>query len=155
LAYVIKEDKCPPDREALEDAVCLISVVVGLMQGSGQGARGDMLAGDSADLNELVAAAGGHAGVVWTLEDSGDLNANLVRFDTGGGVGEHVNDEVDVVFVGVAGSGFVRVDGEEHVLSAGKLVFVPRGARRSTCAPSDGFAYLTVHRRRAPLRIGG
>jgi quercetin dioxygenase-like cupin family protein len=106
-------------------------------------------------LNELAAAAEGLAGVIWALEESGDLNANLVRFDAGGGVEEHVNDEVDVLFVGVAGSGTVRVDGEEHALSAGKLVFVPRGARRSTGASSDGFAYLTVHRRRGPLRIGG
>ena len=93
--------------------------------------------------------------MIWTLDESGDLNANLVRFDVGGGVEEHVNDEVDVLFVGAAGSGTVRVDGEEHALSAGTLVFVPRGARRSTGATSDGFAYLTVHRRRGPLRIGG
>ncbi len=106
------------------------------------------------DLNELVASAGDRVGVIWTLEYSGDLNANLVRFDAGGGVGEHVNEEVDVLFVGVAGSGSVRVDGEEHALSAGALLFVPRGARRSTRALSDGFAYLTVHRRRGPLRIG-
>jgi quercetin dioxygenase-like cupin family protein len=92
--------------------------------------------------------------VIWALEESGDLNANLVRFDAGGGVGEHVNDEVDVLFVGVAGSGFVRVEEEEHPLSAGTLVFVPKGARRSTVALSEGFAYLTVHRRRGPLRIG-
>jgi quercetin dioxygenase-like cupin family protein len=112
-----------------------------------------MPAGDSTNLNEF--AAGGRVGVVWVLEGSGDLNANLVRFDAGGGVGEHVNEEVDVLFVGVAGSGSVRVDGEEHVLSAGTLVFVPKGARRSAGASSDGFAYLTVHRRRGPLRIGG
>jgi len=93
--------------------------------------------------------------VVWALEESGDLNANLVRFDVGRGVEEHVNNEVDVLFVGVAGWGTVRVDGEEHALSAGTLVFAPRGARRSTGASSDGFAYLTVHRSRGPLRIGG
>jgi quercetin dioxygenase-like cupin family protein len=105
------------------------------------------------DLDAL--AAGGRTGVIWALQGSDDLNANLVRFDAGGGVGEHVNEELDVVFVGVAGSGFVRVDGEEHPLSAGALVFVPKGAGRSTVALSDGFAYLTVHRRRGPLRIGG
>ena len=107
------------------------------------------------DLREALAAVGEREGVVWALEESGDLNANLVRFDAGGGVKEHVNDEVDVMFVGVAGSGIVRVDGEEHALSAGTLVFAPKGARRSTGASSDGFAYLTVHRRRGPLRIDG
>ena len=93
--------------------------------------------------------------MIWTLEESGDLNANLVRFDAGGGVGEHVNEEVDVIFVGVAGSGFVRVGKDEHALSAGSLVFVPKGARRSTVALSESFAYLTVHRRRGLLTIGG
>jgi quercetin dioxygenase-like cupin family protein len=107
------------------------------------------------DLNRLAAASGGREGAIWTLDESGDLNANLVRFDARGGVGEHVNEELDVVLVGVAGSGFARVSGEEHPLSAGKLVFVPKGAERSTVALSDGFAYLTVHRRRGPLGIGG
>ncbi len=60
-----------------------------------------------------------------------------------------------MLFVGVAGLGTVRVNGEEHALSAGRLVFAPRGARRSTGTAFDGFAYLTVHRRRGPLRIGG
>src|SRR3712207_9181576 len=85
-----------------------------------------MLTGTSANLDDLVAAAPDRVGVIWALRGSGDLNANLVRFDAGGGVGEHVNDEVDVVFVGVAGSGSVRVDGEEHRLSAGTLVFAPK-----------------------------
>jgi quercetin dioxygenase-like cupin family protein len=101
-----------------------------------------------------ISATDPGTGVVWTLEGSTQVNANLVRFDAGGGVREHVNVEVDVLFVGVAGSGIVRVDGEEHVLSAGRLVFAPRGARRSTGTSSDGFAYLAVHRRRGPLRIG-
>src|ERR671914_2646319 len=114
-----------------------------------------MLAVVSANFDELVAAAPNRVGVIWALERSGDLNANLVRFDAGGGVGEHVNEEVDVLFVGVAGSGSVCVSGEEHPLGAGKLVFVPRSVRRSTSALSDGFAYLTVHRRPGPLRIRG
>ena len=113
-----------------------------------------MGAGVSVNVDELLSAAGGRGGVIWALEGRGDLNVNLVRFDAGGGVGEHVNEEVDVLFVGVAGSGFVRVDGEEHALSAGRLVFAPQGAGRSIGASSDGFAYLTVHRRRGPLRIG-
>ena len=111
------------------------------------------MARDATNLDELAVAAGDRAGVIWVLEGSRDLNANLVRFDAGGGVGEHVNDEVDVLFVGVAGSGSVCVDGEDYGLGTGKLVFVAKGARRSTRASSDGFAYLTVHRRRGPLRI--
>ena len=107
------------------------------------------------NLGEIAGSATGREGVVWTLEGSGDLNANLVRFEAGRGVGEHVNDEVDVLIVGVSGSGLVSVDGEEHPLSNGVMVFVPRGARRYTRAVSEDFAYLSVHRRRGPLRIGG
>ncbi|MEW6636274.1 MAG: cupin domain-containing protein, partial [Actinomycetota bacterium] len=91
------------------------------------------------------------SGVIWTLDGSLDLNANLVRFGAGGGVAEHTNDEVDVLFVGVAGSGVVVVEGEEMPLRPGGLVFAPKGARRSTRAASEGLSYLTVHRRRGPL----
>jgi quercetin dioxygenase-like cupin family protein len=107
------------------------------------------------NLGEIAATATGKEGAVWTLEGSGDLNANLVRFEAGRGVEEHVNAEVDVLIVGVSGSGFVGGDAEEHPLSKGGMVFVPRGARRYTRAASDGISYLSVHRRRGPLRIGG
>ncbi len=107
------------------------------------------------DLYESLAAAGGRAGVVWTLGHGGDLNANLVRFPAGGGVGEHVDEEVDLLVVGVSGVGVVEVDGQEHPLRAGTVAFVPKGARRSTKSGSGDFAYLTVHRRRGPPRIGG
>jgi quercetin dioxygenase-like cupin family protein len=112
------------------------------------------LQAESVNLGEIAASAIGRTGVIWTLKGSGDLNANMVRFETGGGVGEHVNDKVDVIFVGVSGSGSVSVDGEEHPLSNGTMVFVPRGARRSTRATSEDFAYLSVHSRRGPLQIG-
>ena len=39
-----------------------------------------------------MAAAGERTGVIWTLLEGDDLNANLVRFEAGGGVGEHIND---------------------------------------------------------------
>jgi len=107
------------------------------------------------NLSEIAGSATGKEGVVWTLEGSTDLNANLVRFQAGGGVGEHVNEEVDVLILGVSGSGLVGVDGEEHPVSNGGMVFVPRGARRYTRAVSDDFVYLSIHRRRGPLRIGG
>ena len=110
---------------------------------------------DPVNLGEIAASAAGQTGVVWTLEGSIEFNANLVRFEAGGGVGEHVNDEVDVIVVGVSGSGSVKVDGEEHPVSNGTMILVPRGARRSTRATSGDFAYLSVHRRRGPLQIGG
>ena len=110
---------------------------------------------NAVDLYQRLAAAGGRAGAIWTLEQLGDLNANLVRFPAGGGVGEHVEEEVDVLLIGVSGVGVVAVDGGEHRLRAGTVAFVPKGIRRSTRSESGDFAYLTVHRRRGPLRIGG
>ena len=107
------------------------------------------------NLGDIAGSATGRSGVVWTLEGSTDLNANLVSFRAGGGVREHVNDELDVLIVGVSGSGSVSVGGEEHPVSSGVMVFVPKGARRSTWAAAEGFAYLSVHRRRGPLQIGG
>jgi quercetin dioxygenase-like cupin family protein len=100
-------------------------------------------------------AIGEEAGVVWSLEQSDDINVNLVRFPAGRGVSEHVNEELDVLIIGVSGSGLVEVDGHEHHLRAGTVAFVPKGARRSTRSESGDFAYLTVHRRRGSLQIGG
>ena len=117
---------------------------------SARKAKPGSLVENAVDLEEVAAGRG----VVWTLRASEDLNANLARFEDGGGVGEHVNDEVDVILVGVTGSGNVVVDGHEHTLGAGKLVFVPKGSRRSTRSASEGFAYLTVHKKRGPLQIG-
>ena len=106
------------------------------------------------DLRAVAGAAAGRAGAVWTLDGGEDLNANLVRFPGGGGVGEHVNDEVDVVFIGVSGAGTLAVDGDQRSLRPGCLILVPKGARRATRAAPEGLAYLTVHKRRGPVRIG-
>ena len=110
-------------------------------------------AGLAVDLAGIAAVDHG-LGVVWSHEGGEDLNANLVRFEAGEGVGVHVNDEVDVVFVGVSGSGEVVVDGEASPLEPGRLVYVPKGSLRATRSGSGEFAYLTVHRRRGPLRLG-
>lgn len=108
---------------------------------------------DSVDLHESLARGRG-AGALWILKGSEDLNANLVRFPVGEGVGEHVNAEVDVLIVGVTGVGRVAVDGRDHPLREGVVVLVPKGTRRSTRSDSADFAYVTVHRRRGPIRIG-
>lgn len=111
-------------------------------------------AGRATDL-AARAAEGRGLGVVWTQEGSEDLNANLVRFEAGEGVGIHANSEVDVLFVGIAGSGTVAVEGETFDLTPGRLVFVPKGALRAARSDPDGgeFVYLTVHRRRGPMRL--
>lgn len=101
------------------------------------------------ELVRVAASAGGQAGTIWTLEGSEDLNANLVRFDAGQSIEEHVNEEVDVLLVGVSGSGSVTVEQERYALAPGGLVFAPKNTRRSVLAGPEGLAYLSVHRRRS------
>lgn len=107
----------------------------------------------AADLGPLLDAPGD--GVHWTLPADGDLNANLVRLEPGHTIGEHLNDEVDVLVLVLAGSGEARVDGAPLALARDQVVLLPSGSRRSIEAGSDGLAYVTVHRRRSGgLSIG-
>lgn len=84
---------------------------------------------------------------------STDLNANVVAWPEGDGVGEHVNDAVDVLLAVLSGSLTITVDGAAHVLAAGDALLVPKGARRSITAAPGGVRYLTCHRARPPLQI--
>ena len=106
----------------------------------------------SVDLAALAGAATA-PGAAWT-HVSEDLNANLLVFAANEGVDPHVNPEVDVLLVGVAGTGSVEVDGVAHELRPGVAMVIPKSTRRGTRALSDHFAYLTCHRRRAGLWPG-
>ncbi len=102
-----------------------------------------------ADL-AAIAASTAVRGPAWRLTDS-ELNANLLVFDRGQGIESHRNDSVDVLIVGVAGNGSLRIDDTTYPLWAGRTVLVPKGSERSIVANSDRFAYLTCHRARGPL----
>ena len=105
------------------------------------------------DLATLAAASASDAtatGPIWSLA-SADLNLNLLHFTTGDGVPDHINAEVDVAGLVIAGTGTVEMDGRAEALRPGCLFFMPKGARRAIRATSDDFAYLTCHRRRAGL----
>lgn len=113
------------------------------MEGSG---------GGRVEVVDLVAIATTSAALQPAWSHLGaDLSVNLVVFDAGDGVEEHVNREVDVLLVGVTGSGAVTIDGERHPIDPGTAIVVSRGARRGTRAETGRFAYLTCHRRRAGL----
>jgi quercetin dioxygenase-like cupin family protein len=92
-------------------------------------------------------------GAIWTRQ-SEDLNLNLLVFTSGEGVAEHVNAEVDVLLVGIAGTGAVTIDGTRQILSPGHVMVIPKGTNRSIQSTSDPFAYLTCHRRRGGLWPG-
>lgn len=101
------------------------------------------------DLVSLAQAAT-ETGAIWTRQ-SDDLNVNLVRFGPDGGVGAHVNDEVDVLLVGIWGEARIEIAGANHPLRAGQSVLVPKGVLRAIRGTGQAFAYLTCHRRRAGL----
>jgi quercetin dioxygenase-like cupin family protein len=93
------------------------------------------------------------SGPVWGAE-SDDLNATLLVWSAGTGPPEHVNDERDVLFVVLAGSLELRVDGEETELIEDETVIVAKGRLRKITAGPAGVRYLSVHLRRPPLQIG-
>lgn len=96
----------------------------------------------------------GTDGVVWSLPPGGDLNANLVQLTAGAAIASHVNEEVDVLLIGVDGAGSVVVDNANYDLRPGTVVAVPRYASRHIAADStSNLAYLTVHVARLSLRL--
>jgi mannose-6-phosphate isomerase-like protein (cupin superfamily) len=101
------------------------------------------------DLAEL-ARTGEAAGPIWT-EQSADLNVNLLVLAGDAGIAGHVHAEVDVLLVGVAGTGVVEVDGTECSVVPGQVLIIPKGAQRAIRSGGDRFAYLTCHRRRSGL----
>lgn len=84
---------------------------------------------------------------------SADLNATLLEWPAGRGPVEHVNEARDVLYVVVAGSATLMVDGEARELAAGEATIVDKGARRALVAGTDGVRYLTAHIRRGGLEI--
>jgi quercetin dioxygenase-like cupin family protein len=110
------------------------------------------------EMPEIVTAAEVLArvpgpGPVWT-HSSADLNINLLSFDQGQGVPAHVNDEVDVLLVVVAGEGVLQLDGTAHPVRAGQVCLIPKGVERAIRSAGGPFAYLSCHRRRGGLMPG-
>ncbi|MFE9253287.1 cupin domain-containing protein [Streptomyces sp. NPDC007088] len=108
-------------------------------------------------LSESDPAEGG---AVWRLAEAGrELDANLVRLPAGEQVGEHREDTLDVLLLAVDGTGTAGPGaagpGEPAELTPGTLLWLPRGAPRTLEAGPRGLAYLTVHRRRPGMSVGG
>jgi quercetin dioxygenase-like cupin family protein len=89
-------------------------------------------------------------GAIWSVS-SDQLNVNLIRFEAGHGVDEHMNDAVDVLGVVVAGEAVLRLPDGEHRLHPGVLFYVPRGTPRALRATQHPFAYVGCHQRRPGL----
>lgn len=91
-------------------------------------------------------------GPVWGGE-SADLNATLSEWPPGEGPEEHVNEELDVLYVVLAGSLTLTVNGEAREIGAGGVTIVDKGARRAAVAGPEGVRYLTAHVRRGGLQL--
>lgn len=103
------------------------------------------------DLGDAGADATG--GAIWSLPNSGDLNANLIRLDRGAGIKAHVNTEVDVLVLVQTGTAELTVDGRVGLLAVGHLAVISKGSERSITAGDEGVTYLSVHQQRGPLSI--
>lgn len=106
----------------------------------------------SVDLRELACVSEPRK-PAWAYRGD-DLNANLVILAPRESLAEYVNTEVDVLIVGVAGSGIIELDGRRHSIMEGHVIIIPKGAHRAIRAGETRFAYLTCHRRRPGLRPG-
>ncbi len=102
-----------------------------------------------ADLAYL-ATVSATAGPQWGLETE-DLNATLLTWSRGEGIAAHVNHEVDVLIVVLAGEVTVTIDDVAYPLREGQSVAIPKGTNRSLATTSDRAAHLNVHRRRRRL----
>jgi quercetin dioxygenase-like cupin family protein len=94
------------------------------------------------------------AGVTWRLSEPGrQLDANVLNLAPGQTIGTHAEPELDVLLMVVAGTGSVDTDGGAVTLSAGEVLWLPRGSTRTLVAGAGGLSYLTVHRRRPGMQI--
>jgi quercetin dioxygenase-like cupin family protein len=91
-------------------------------------------------------------GPVWGAA-SEDLNATILVWPPGDGPPVHVNAERDVLYVVLAGSARLDVDGDVSELAAGAVAIVEKGRSRALTAGPDGVRYLTTHVRRSALQI--
>ena len=108
-------------------------------------------AGDDSVVDlAAIARVRGRQGVVWSRQ-SDDLSANLLVFSRDDGVQPHVNSEVDVLVIAIAGEGIISIDETRRPFRAGQAILIPKGVRRGITSASDPFAFLTCHRRRAGL----
>jgi quercetin dioxygenase-like cupin family protein len=93
-------------------------------------------------------------GVSWRLAEPGrQLDANVVNLAAGNTIETHAEPDHDVLVVVIAGTGCIETDNANLSLTAGELLWLPRGSTRKLSAGARGLAYLTAHRRRPGLQI--
>jgi quercetin dioxygenase-like cupin family protein len=108
------------------------------------------------DTEALAALTQAPAGALWKLSEPGrQLDANVVHLEPGRHIGTHIEPDLDVILLVLAGHGSLGTERGPQELTAGNLLWLPHGSSRSLTAGTEGLRCLTVHRRRAGLRIRG
>lgn len=109
-----------------------------------------------ADTGALGEGAGDARGAVWRLaEEERHLDANVIALPPGEAIDAHIGPDEDVLWHVLAGDGALSTDDGSLELRPGAIVWLPRRSRRSVTAGPDGLRYLSVHRRKGGLQIGG
>ena len=84
-------------------------------------------------------------------EASDELNVTLLSWENGKGVQAHVNAELDVCLVVIAGEGEAVIDNEKFDLRSGVALVIPQGSTRAISSSSPRLTYYSIHRRRPGL----
>jgi quercetin dioxygenase-like cupin family protein len=103
-----------------------------------------------AEVADLLQPQG--TGPLWGMA-SRDLNATLLAWPAGHEIREHANTERDVLLIVLEGNGTASVDHDQHALSRGRALLIPKGAMRAIRAGSEGIRYVSVHLRRQCVQI--
>jgi hypothetical protein len=108
------------------------------------------------DTRNVVAGAAleDGSGAVWKLDVSKrHLDANVINLPPAAEIRSHLGPDLDVLLHVVDGDGALTTASGRLTLSAGVLVWLPRGSRRAITAGQAGLRYLSVHPRRPALSI--
>jgi len=101
--------------------------------------------GEVLALNSLTADS---TGPLWGTATE-QLNATFLSWNVGHEIAPHINNEVDVIMVVLAGEGALTLDGQTREMKPGTVAVIPKGSERGIVAKSSPFSYLNVHQRRS------
>ena len=99
---------------------------------------------------DIAALSFQHSGPQWGAA-SEELNVTVLSWERDRGVEAHVNAELDVCIVVIAGEGEATIDGERYELQPGVALVIPKGSTRSIMSQSERLTYYSIHRRRPGL----
>ena len=87
------------------------------------------------DLVSLSMAASG-SGPQW-VHESADLDLTFLSWPASQGVVAHVNDEVDVLLIVMAGTADITIAARTYRLSSGQALLIPKGVERSIAGATE------------------